>query len=61
VVWENKDLGGNQFHDALRKTTSSPTGLGVRNLNKYELKNIQSIELGQEGGGVLILDFYYNC
>ena len=47
---KKKDLGENLFHDALHKTTSSPTGLGIRDLNNSDLKNIQRIELAQEGG-----------
>lgn len=50
VVWENKDLGENLFRDALHKATSSVTGLGIRDLNNSDLKNIQRIELAQEGG-----------
>jgi hypothetical protein len=50
VVWENKDVGENMFHDALHKTTSSPTGLGIRYLNNSDLKNTQRTELAQEGG-----------
>jgi hypothetical protein len=49
VVWENKDLGENLFHDALHKTANS-TGLRIRDLNNYDLKNIQRIELAQEEG-----------
>ena len=58
VVWESKDLGENQFLDALHKTTSSPTGLGIRDLNNSDLKRIQRIELAQEGPNT---GFFYNC
>ena len=49
VVWESKDLGENLFHDALHKTANS-TGVRIRDLNNYDLKNIQRIELAQEEG-----------
>jgi hypothetical protein len=50
VIWGNRDLGENLFHDIIHKIISSLTGLSIKDVNNSNFKNIKRIELAQEEG-----------